>query len=182
MTDVLKDKSGGSPSKDKAVIIINGKGGAGKDMLCAMAAKKYRIMNISSIDPVKKIAAAAGWDGVKDAKSRKLLSDLKRLFIEYNDLCFKYCVDKYTAFAEADKDILFIHIREPEEISKIVDYFSENGVKCRTLLVKRNIDAAFGNYSDDSVFDYDYDYIFENNTTKKAVEGMFIQLLEEILK
>ena len=41
---------------NKTVLVINGAGGVGKDTLCAMAAEKFRVENISSITPIKEIA------------------------------------------------------------------------------------------------------------------------------
>ena len=39
----------------KRVVIINGKGGVGKDTLCNIIGKKYAIRNVSSITPIKKL-------------------------------------------------------------------------------------------------------------------------------
>ena len=64
----------------KTAIIING----GKDTLCDFVSKHIKIKKISSIAPILKIAKAGGWNGNKDDKSRKLLSDLKHLFTKYN--------------------------------------------------------------------------------------------------
>lgn len=75
----------------KTVIIINGKGGVDKDTLCDIAAYYYLVKNVSTIDPFKEIARKyAGWNGEKDLKSRKFLSDLKQLFIDYNDTPMRY--------------------------------------------------------------------------------------------
>ena len=55
----------------KLAIVINGAGGVGKDTLCNLAAKHLKVRNISTITPIKEIAAMAGWDGSKDDRSRK---------------------------------------------------------------------------------------------------------------
>lgn len=48
----------------KTVIIINDKGGVGKDTLCNIAAEYYLVKNVSTIDPFKEIARKyAGWNG-----------------------------------------------------------------------------------------------------------------------
>ena len=47
----------------KLTIVINGKGGVGKDTLCRFAAERYKTRNISSITPIKELAAACGWQG-----------------------------------------------------------------------------------------------------------------------
>ena len=48
------------------IIAVSGKGGVGKDTLCAAIAEKYRVMNVSSVDPIKEIARGFGWNGEKD--------------------------------------------------------------------------------------------------------------------
>ena len=71
---------------DKVLIVINGKGGVGKDTLCDFAARHFKTRNISSVTPIKEIAKAGGWKGEKDAKARTMLSDLKKVFTEYNEI------------------------------------------------------------------------------------------------
>ncbi|MBO5879339.1 MAG: hypothetical protein J6Q68_02150, partial [Clostridia bacterium] len=65
----------------KLVMVINGAGGVGKDTLCDFASAHFSVMNISSITPIKEIAAMCGWNGEKSDKARKFLSDLKALSI-----------------------------------------------------------------------------------------------------
>lgn len=50
----------------KIALVINGSGGVGKDTLCDLAAKHFRVYNISSVDPIKDIARMANWDGRKE--------------------------------------------------------------------------------------------------------------------
>lgn len=85
----------------KTVIIINGTGGAGKDTLCGLASKHYKVKNISAITPIKEIAGNYGWNGEKDSRARKFLSDLKKVFIDYNDMPTKYLHGEYKEFLEA---------------------------------------------------------------------------------
>ena len=162
------------------VIIINGKGGVGKDTLCELAAKHFRVQNFSSIDPIKKIATENGWNGEKDAKSRKFLSDLKRIFSEYNDLPNEYLYQKYLAFQQSDDEILFVHIREKEEIKR---FQNRVGSSCITLLVTRNQlrDNVWGNASDDEVETYHYDYYFDNSGALTESEESFVHLLKQII-
>ena len=51
---------------NKLIVVINGRGGVGKDTLCSFVSDNYNVMNISSIDPIKEIAKTIGWDGKKD--------------------------------------------------------------------------------------------------------------------
>ena len=160
------------------VVIINGKGGVGKDTLCEIAAKCFRTENVSSITPVKEIAKKCGWNGEKDAKSRKFLSELKQILIEYNDLPTKYLLSMYRKFQEGDSEIMFAHIREPEEIEKFKSQVAPECM-CWTILVQR--DAAresWGNNSDDQVEDYDYDFVFSNNGTIEEAEVKFAAFMK----
>ena len=109
---------------------------------------------------VKKIAKIIGWNGEKDEKSRKFLSDLKKLTTEYNDMSFNSIKNTVEKFKNSDSELLFIHIREPEEIMRASYEFN-----AYTLLIKRRgHNKITTNYSDASVENYDYDYIIENTT------------------
>ena len=147
----------------KQIIIINGTGGSGKDTFVEFCSKYGKVVNFSSIDKVKEIAKLIGWDGQKTEKDRKFLSDLKKLTTKYNDMAFNSIKDMTIQFENSDNEMLFIHIREPEEISRAAETFN-----AKTLLVKRvglaNIET---NYSDANVDNYSYDYIIENNTLEE---------------
>lgn len=163
----------------KLVIIINGKGSAGKDTLCGFAESKYKTMNISAITPIKDIAKENGWRGEKDPRSRKFLSDLKKTFIDYNDLPCRYLKEKYDDFLESNSQLLFVHIREAEEIDKFKNIV---GPYCKTLLIRRDGLENWGNASDDEVENYSYDYIYENNTSLSEAESSFTTFLEKIFQ
>lgn len=153
----------------KTIIIINGTGGSGKDTFVEFCSKYNKVMNFSSIDKVKEIARLIGWDGQKTEKDRKFLSDLKKLTTVYNDMPFNSIKEAIEQFNDSDNEILFIHIREPEEIKKVVDSFN-----AKTLLIKRtglaNIET---NNSDAGVDNYEYDYIIENNTLEQLDNEAF---------
>lgn len=153
---------------NKIVIIINGNGGVGKDTLCDFAGEFYNVLSISSITPIKEIASKYGWDGQKDSKSRKFLSDLKKVFVEYNDLPFIYLVNEYNKFLNDKNEILFVHVREAQEIKKFREFVT---IPCVTLLVRRKeVDKInWGNESDNNVEKCDYDYYYDND--KKLIEA-----------
>lgn len=161
----------------KQIIIINGQGGVGKDTICDIVKKHYKIKVVSSIDMIKAIATYGGWDKQKDIKGRKLLSDLKLAFSEYNNLPFKQMTHEINIFLKFRKEqILFIHVREPEEIKKLVSEYPE----IKTLLIIRGERPLnFGNMSDDNVYDYNnYDFIFENNGELENLENDFMEFFE----
>lgn len=166
---------------NKYVIVINGSGGVGKDTLCDLVGKYYSTMNVSSIDPIKEIASKNGWNGDKDAKSRKFLADLKKVYTEYNELPQKYLLDRYKEFLLNNKQILFVHIREPEEICKFKSMIK---ISCITLLIRgrKNLNPSWNNSADDLVENYNYDYYYDNNKKIEDVEEDFIKFFKYILK
>ena len=162
--------------QDKTVIVINGRGGAGKDTLCDFAAERYRVRNYSSVDPIKELARQAGWNGEKDDRSRRFLSDLKRLTTDYNDLPTRYLAGRCRDFLASDDEILFVHIREPEQIAHLIDTVGGD-VRVLTLLVRRGEARSYGNVSDDEVENYDYDLVYENDKPLDEARGDFIAFL-----
>ena len=166
----------------KIALVINGSGGVGKDTLCDLAAKHFRVYNISSVDPIKDIARMANWDGRKDDKSRRFLSDLKALTIAYNDFPTVWAKERYLGFLESDDEVMFLHIREPEEIEKFVR--ATDG-RAKTLLIRggaRMTKSSYGNVSDDNVENYTYDYYFVNDKSLEEAEREFAALLSSIME
>jgi hypothetical protein len=177
--------------------VINGKGGCGKDTLINQAKQAFKVWNISSIDPVKDIARQLGYkEENKDDKSRKFLSDLKKLIVEWNDTPLRYCIDQTKSFIYSTiGSLLFVHIREPEEIQKYVkavkaiineleevEDIDKNSVKVHTLLVMRPLTdtKTYGNPSDDGVEEFKYDFVFNNNETNELIARYsFVIFLEQ---
>lgn len=157
----------------KLVIVINGAGGVGKDTLCSFVARAYRVRNVSSVDPIKELARMAGWDGDKSDKSRKMLSDLKVLFTRYNDLCLRYITKQYRQFLDGEEQVMFVHIREPEEIARFVAVAPEH---IRTLLITNSTkeQRVYRNDSDDNVAQYDYDAVYDNKYPLEETERIFL--------
>lgn len=159
----------------KTIWIINGYGGVGKDTFVDFVSKYLKVMNVSSIDPIKEVAKQLGWNGKKDEKSRKFLSDLKDLSIEYNNFPFNYIGQQIINFYSSDSEIMFIHIREPEEIEKVVSAF-----RCNTLLI-RNMDIPiFQNHADDNVLIYNYDEVIMNTGTLDKLEEQAEEFVNHI--
>lgn len=159
----------------KTIVIINGTGGSGKDTFVEFVSKYTSVINFSSVDKVKEIAKLIGWNGGKTEKDRKFLSDLKSLTAEYNDMPFRSMAEVVDKFRETDDEILFLHIREPENIERAVNEFG-----AKSLLVKRiGLENISSNYSDANVDNYDYDYRIENDTLEQLEKDaiLFIEKL-----
>jgi hypothetical protein len=143
----------------KGIYIINGMGGVGKDEFVKHVSKYIPTMNYSSVSFVKQIAKECGWTGAKTENDRKFLSDLKILLSEYNDIPFKRMQTVVDSFNVSKDKILFLHIREPLEIARAVEEFG-----AKTILIKRDSIAKItSNMADAGVFNYNYDFIIENN-------------------
>lgn len=168
---------------DKTVIVINGRGGVGKDTLCEFAMKRFPAVNLSSITPIKEMAQMTGWHGEKTDAARRFLSDLKRLTVQYNDYPTRWLLDRYAEFRDSENVIMFAHIREGEEIEKLVRGVKEAGGRAVTLLIRRGEARHYGNASDDNVESFDYDFVYQNDLTLEQAAEDFPAFLErEILK
>ena len=148
---------------NKKIIIINGSGGVGKDTFVEFCGGFTGVKNISSVDKVKEAAKIlVGWNGEKDEKTRKLLSDLKQISIDYNNFPLVYIKNQVNDFLDNSfENIMFIHIREIEEIEKV-----KSVVGAKTLLITNNrVEKIKTNKSDANVENYKYDFYIDNNGT-----------------
>jgi len=164
---------------EKITIIINGVGGCGKDTLIELLSKYKKVKNISSITPVKEIAKYCGWEGEKTDEARKFLSDLKRVLTEYNEFPMQYLLKEQQDFLNDENEVLFVHIREPQEIEK---FKKASKTKTLTLLIMPREELknkVYGNSSDDDVLKYKYDLIFRNDKPLDIVENEFLKFIEE---
>jgi hypothetical protein len=170
---------------NKLIIAINGKAQTGKDTICDFIINNYRAEKKSSITPILKIARDNGWDGVKDTKSRKFLSDLKRAFIDFNNLPNKYLIEECGKFLKSDNDIMFVHIRENDQITDFLANVKDSCQYC-TLLVNNAKDdkpVMWGNVSDDYADNYLYDYIYYNAMKPlEEAERDFLEFFQKILQ
>ena len=156
---------------NKQIFIINGNGSVGKDsfveLVSSQSWEKFLVGNYSSVSKIKKIANIIGWNGEKTERDRKFLSDLKLLTTEYNDMPLNDMKEYANNFMDNKihaPRILFLHIREPEEINKAVEAFKEYNVK--TILVKRDsVKHITSNMADENVYNYNYDIVIDNNGT-----------------
>ena len=153
----------------KKIYVLNGSGRSGKDSMCNFVADEYEddnfmVVNISSVDQIKQCAKLLGWNPTsKTELDRKFLSDLKDLATNYNDSPFNYEKKRIEDFLKSAKQgIMFIHIREPEEIRKLVEQYPQ----IETILVTNPKAVEItGNHADKFVNEYQYDHYLSNDGT-----------------
>lgn len=171
---------------DKQIFVINGSGGVGKDTFVELVSvelndklkKFHTVVNFSSVDKVKEIAKEIGWNGGKTDKDRKFLSDLKALTGNYCDMPFQSMKSKIKEFVKSDEgQVLFLHIREPEEIKRVINGFGAKSI----LVVRDSATHITSNMSDKNVFDYHYDYVIENNGTIEELREKVKQFVNETI-
>ncbi len=163
----------------KKIFIINGAAGVGKDTFVEIA--KYKIFiktglpvyNISSVDNVKIAAKILGWDGEKNEWGREFLSILKDISSKYYKGPYRYIKEQIDSKQEG---IIFLHIRESNEIEYICKNYKENELK--TILIKRDNIQKFNNHADKNVDNYNYDIVILN---KGSIEDL-VSIVEEFVE
>lgn len=172
------------------IVIINGAGGAGKDLFVAFCASHLgtdKVKNYSTVDYVKAVAAGIGWDGTKDDKNRKFLSDLKKILTEWDDIPYRRTKLEIEDFQDkmnklggkyAENSVMFIHCREPKEIERFVEEFN-----AETLLIRRELaeEKNWENASDKGVLDYPYDCVIHNDGSLEQLRAVAAAYLKNQL-
>jgi hypothetical protein len=147
----------------KKVIIVNGSAGVGKNTLIDFCKEYCEVSEFDSVGKEKALALLAGWDGVKDENGRQLLRAFKQARINYGDLPTKDAHSAIVQFLGDDtKEILFLHIREDEEMQKIKNVFPDI---LTVLVVNSNIEQIETNSADAGVYDCEYDLLISNNSS-----------------
>ena len=172
------------------IVIVNGAPGSGKtsfENFCQEIMDDYCQMR-STVDLVKEIAFFyTGWDGKKDLKSRKFLSDLKDLLTEFNDVPFNDIVrfknvweDELEMYnVQNHPHILLVDSREPEEIMRF-----KRELGAVTVLIRRASAemAETSNHADANVLNCDYDYEIDNNGSLDELRVKAVEFLDLIFE
>lgn len=170
------------------VVIINGLPRSGKDTFvgaCTIAYRPGIVYNVSTVDFVKDVARFCGWEGKKEPKDRKFLSDLKDILTEWNEIPMLKVkerlreIEERADLLEIKEPVVFIMCREPKEIEKLKNEFNAT-----TVFIQR--DAVEGieqsNHADADVFDYNYDITIHNNGNLSALNRIAESFMNESLK
>ena len=184
----------------KAVVVINGKGGIGKDTLInAVVETGAMVFNVSTIDPIKDMCSHLNKQGEKDLAYRQLLSDVKKAVDTYYEtkngisytnqqaLGAMTLWHTQTEILGSENSFMFVHIREPENIEKFIDAanqkvsaWKDENISVASLLVTSDRALEdYGNSSDNNVENYDYDLVFESNGAKEEDGERFTKFLED---
>lgn len=163
----------------KKVIIINGPAGVGKDEFInqvrnAGEALQLPVFSFSSVDRVKEAAIALGWDGIKTPETRQLLQDLKQISIQrLNDGPTRYLLEQ---IANVEHGLIFLHIREPQEIEKIMHFLPET---LRMHVDRPGIERLV-NGADDVTRDTQYDFELNNDGTLEDLYLMAVEFVQRM--
>ena len=165
---------------NKYIFITNGMARSGKDTFAALMNELVPTKKYSSIDYIKYIAKLCGWNGQKDEKSRKFLSDLKVLTSQFNDLSFNEIQEEIKKFNNDNiYKVLLVDIREPQEIERLCE--TNNSIK--TILIRRDsVKNITSNMADAGVFNYNYDFVIENNGTIDELKSNVEKFVKENIK
>jgi hypothetical protein len=145
---------------DKKIVLINGTGGSGKDTFVQFCNNFVDTDNVSTIDKVKEAATVLGWSGGKTETDRLFLSNLKLVWDKYNGGSNAYAAEQICNFIRGPKKLLFIHVREPQNINIICSTF-----ECETLLIKtKRVEPISSNISDANVDNFEYDHVIYNDS------------------
>lgn len=184
------------------VVIINGKPQSGKDTFCKYAQgycdddESANTLIISSVDPLKEMLTQLGWDGTKTDKIRDMLMDMKQLWVQNQDGPTMFLFNNILEFHKActgEDNIVFVHIREPEEIKKLVNAltgFESMGINVISLLVIRKGEEDTPNQpaetrrSDDEALinSYEYDVTINNDEDLIKLQELAAEFVDKLLE
>ena len=184
------------------VVIINGKPQSGKDTFCKYAQgycdddESANTLIISSVDPLKEMLTQLGWDGTKTDKIRDMLMDMKQLWVQNQDGPTMFLFNNILEFHKActgEDNIVFVHIREPEEIKKLVNAltgFESMGIDVISLLVVRkgredtpNQPAETRRSDDEALINsYKYDVTINNDEDLIKLQELAAEFVDKLLE
>jgi len=167
------------------VYLVNGTGGVGKSTFEKFVLQEVGNFGfqVSTVDFVKEVAKFCGWDGVKDAKNRKFLSDLKDLLTEWGDVPLREVNKAIThellvleQYGFDDKvATFFVDVREPSELDKFKSFYN-----AKTILIRREVpQLAIYNHADADVENYEYDIYIDNNGDLEELRAKARQFVKD---
>ena len=160
------------------IFILNGMARAGKDTFYNFIEELTdNTFHFSIIDLVKHHANSLGWNNEKNEKSRKFLYDLKQLTDNYNDMNFKFVLDKLNSL-DSNTQVVFIDMREMKDISRAIKELNAKTVFVSNL----NVTNVLSNEADANVFDIEYDIVIDNSGTLDDLKEKAIDFINKYIK
>lgn len=184
------------PTRTK-VIVINGTPQSGKDTfvefaeeycgMCEMA----NVLNLSSVDLIKGALASFGWDGTKSDTVRDIIAGIKQIWIEADNGPTMFMVNNIINFhiEHHDEDnIIFCHVREPEEIDKLkkaISGMESLGIEFMTMLISRKGCDGYSTYSCESdnpvsIKEYPYDWVIHNDSDLEGYKASVNSFIDSL--
>lgn len=168
---------------NKHIFIVNGGACNGKTTFEDMVLSQIDGEKYSIIDPVKELMIKNYlWNGFeKSPELRKALSDIKIALDEYCDFSFATVVSKVYDFNKSQKSLMFIDMREKEDIERAVKEFGAVTIYVKnnnTKIKPNNIADKFA----ESEHNYPYDIIIDNSNTLNELETIakhFVDTIKE---
>ena len=158
------------------IVVVNGLSRSGKDSFIAAVRKKVVASRIhSTIATVKNALLICGMiaPNKKGPDERTFLTAVKKAWIKYNDGPLQEMIQKVVELEDSYKlsnnvteVLLFIQVREPQEIYKIQQYFKPNFVS--VLVTRLDVKPQPG---DEEVFNYLYDLTVYNDGTFEDLDN-----------
>lgn len=150
----------------KAIIVINGSPGSGKDTLVKHITNLWgasAVENIHTSTPMKVAFRTMGWDGEKTPEIRDKMAEMMEWAQDTFGTSYNHVWQRVQVAKEKNDCIVFIHAREPKNIQHYVDVYG-----AIPILVKRKGNVVQSkNKSDMGVEEYQkYKYTIENNGTE----------------
>lgn len=186
------------------VVIINGCAGSGKDEFVKCLQDRYRdeydscatdvvIYNMSSVDMIKSMLEDLGWDGSKTDDVRDLIAAMKQFWISNNNGPTQHLLTNILAIhsdymLQNDSNVIFCHIREPQEIDKMVEALEglqPIGIFYTTVVIHRTGVGTVATNSSDAeanIGNYNYDWYINNDGTIEGLREKAYQFMESLEK
>lgn len=147
----------------KTLVVVNGYPQSGKDTFIDFCLDTLpNSVKHSTVDTIKKVAKLLGWDGVKDEKGRKFLSNLKYLSINFNDWPFEEVIELIKL---GGYDYIFTLVREPLEIEKLYKFCKDNNIEFIHIFITRPKSCIFDNEADRLITLLPYSIVINNTST-----------------
>ncbi|MDZ4840106.1 MAG: hypothetical protein SGJ04_08880 [Bacteroidota bacterium] len=165
----------------KKVYIINGPAGTGKDTfinICRLfLSGNLNVVTYSAVDEVKQhLKDNENWDGVtKDSYWRLRMYEVKMQMVADNDRPTRYLIESVEN--TPDDSIVFLHIREPDEIVKLLRLYPD----AQTIHMDREGVERFVNPADALTQTIEYNfYLLNNGGLEELAEQVRAFILENV--